>query len=332
MAKTGFKQILDGLTECASPKKGLGKIVIQTHDYPDHDAVAAAYGLAQLLLRFDFTAEILYRGVIRSHSLKTMVNELHIAILRVPGMAPPELRNQPCIVVDGNPANTNARPVTDFLFGIVDHHPFAGDPPCCPVRDIRSNYGSCASIVAGYWREMKLKPEKTAATALLMGIEMDTDFLSRRVTRADLSALNRLFFTADWEFCARNLKTSLAQKDLAFLDMALEHSQIKGKLFFTLIPADVSQELISILADFFLRLKEIFVAVIIEYEGNERHVSIRSRDPAISAATLMRKALEGIGDGGGHDHMAGGMLDDSCTLDKDALFARFFDAMKDQQE
>ncbi len=39
-------------------------VLIQTHDFPDHDAMAAAYGLQQLLLRFNVHPRIVYRGII----------------------------------------------------------------------------------------------------------------------------------------------------------------------------------------------------------------------------------------------------------------------------
>jgi nanoRNase/pAp phosphatase (c-di-AMP/oligoRNAs hydrolase) len=303
------------------------RIVIQTHDYPDHDAVAAAFALSELLKTRGLEASIFYRGSINSHSLKTMVAELGISLTRVEAMAPEEYRPLPCVVIDGNPVNTNARPVTDRLFGVVDHHANA-EAPQCPFIDIRAGIGSCASIAAGYWEEAGLLPGRNVATALLMGIEMDTDFITRRVSEDDINAFHRLFFAGDWEFSVRVLKASLSTKDLSAFHRAVANSRIYGTLLFTLITVDTTQEVISILADFFLRFREVMVTALVENQGDSHHVSVRSRDPAISAAEIIKEALRGIGEGGGHDYMAGGLINHfSGDLNEEELFKRFSAAM-----
>jgi nanoRNase/pAp phosphatase (c-di-AMP/oligoRNAs hydrolase) len=308
-------------------------LVIQTHDFPDHDAAATAFALGRLLSRQGYAVRLLYRGFIRSYSLRTMISELQIPLSRIDDMASRTLRSCPCIVVDGNPANSNARPVTDNLFGIVDHHPKT-EIPGCPFVDIRTGYGSCAALAADYWEAAGLIPERDVATALLMGIEMDTDFLSRRVSKPDIDALHRLFFIGDWEFGIRVLKASLSKKDIPAFEKAVANSRIHGKLLFALIALDTTQEVISILADFFLRFREILITVIIENQGTTRHVSVRSRDAAVSAAVIIRAALKDIGEGGGHDYMAGGLLNPSVVISEDDLFRRFtaaLDAIEENQ-
>ncbi|MDR3130322.1 MAG: DHH family phosphoesterase [Treponema sp.] len=319
----GFARLLSLLGEP-------GTVVIQTHDFPDHDAAASAFALGELLRLNGYDVRLLYRGEIRSHSLRAMLSELKIDLRRVKNMAGDGLLKCPCIVVDGNPANTNARPLTEYLLGVVDHH--SGAVPDCPFTDIDAASGSCSALVARYWEEAGLTPEKNIATALLMGIEMDTDFLSRRVSRLDIDALHRLFFLADREFSAATLKTSLSIKDLPSLKTAIDNSKIRGNIFFSLINMDASQEVISILADFFLRFREILITIIVETEGEARHVSVRSRDPRISAARIIREALKDLGSGGGHDYMAGGLIDTGTAINEDALFQRFLDAALKEQE
>ncbi|MDR2247933.1 MAG: DHH family phosphoesterase [Treponema sp.] len=320
----GFARLLSLL---GGPKT----VVIQTHDFPDHDAAASAFALGELLRLKGYDVRLFYRGVIRSHSLKTMLSVLGIDLKRVEAAAGEDLAACPCIMVDGNPANTNARPVTNFLLGVVDHHGNAAVPDC-PFTDIDINSGSCSALVARYWEEMGLLPEKNVATALLMGIEMDTDFLTRRVSRLDLDALYRFFFQADWEFGAEALKTSLSIRDLPSLKAVMANSRIKDAIFFSIINRDASQEVISILADFFLRFREIQVTIIIETEGETRHVSVRSRDPRISAARIVREALKDLGSGGGHDYMAGGLIDTGAEITEEGLFQRFLNAAAKEQE
>jgi nanoRNase/pAp phosphatase (c-di-AMP/oligoRNAs hydrolase) len=306
-------------------------LVIQPHDFPDHDAAASAFSLGRLLGLRGYDVRLFYRGPIRSFSLSTMISELKIPLVRVEDMAPEELRSAPCVIVDGNPLNSNARPVTDCLFGVVDHHPNPGNPGC-PFVDIRTEFGSCAALAAAYWEDAGLTPDRDTATALLMGIETDTDFLSRRVSKFDINALHRLFFTGDWEFGARVIKTSLSKADIPALEKAVANARFHRQMLFALITLDTTQEVISILADFFLRFREVLITAVVENQGSSRHVSVRSRDPAVSAAALIRAALDGVGQGGGHDHMAGGLLYPSCAIDEEALFRRFTAALDTMEE
>jgi nanoRNase/pAp phosphatase (c-di-AMP/oligoRNAs hydrolase) len=326
-----FPQLLSLLEETCSPSDridGEKRVVIQTHDFPDHDAMASAFALGQLLEHHGFSPKLLYRGIIRSYSLWSMVSQLGISVEQITDAVSEEWERVPCILVDGNPTNTNARQVTDILFGVIDHHGNSGTPDC-PFLDIRTEYGSCSTIIEGYWYELGLSPDKPVATALLMGIQMDTDFLSRRVHPADLDALHRIFFIADWEYGSRVVKTALSKQDLNSLQLAISNARIQEGIFFTVISEDTTQEVISILADFFLRLREISITVLVENKGEARPVSVRSQLPEVSAARVIQTALKGIGEGGGHDYMAGGILFPATEISDDDLFLRFLNAIKE---
>jgi nanoRNase/pAp phosphatase (c-di-AMP/oligoRNAs hydrolase) len=336
-----FSQLLEMLEESCllsdrlagaarPPDAPLRRVVIQTHDFPDHDAMASAFALGQLLERFGFTPKLLYRGVIRSYSLWSMISDLAIPVTRVTDDVSGEWLHAPCIVVDGNPTNSNAQQITDHLFGVIDHHGNS-EQPDCPFVDIRTDYGSCSSIIESYWHGLGLSPDKAAATALLMGIQMDTDFLSRRVHQADLDALHRVFFIADWEYGSRVVKTALSKNDLNSLQTAVANARMQDGVFFTVISEEISQEVMSIMADFFLRLREISITILVENKGEIRPISMRSQVPEVSAGRVIQAALRGIGEGGGHDYMAGGLLFPGTEISDDDLFRRFLAAIKEDE-
>ncbi|HOX33984.1 MAG TPA: hypothetical protein PLB91_16755, partial [Spirochaetales bacterium] len=54
-------------------------VLVQTHDYPDIDAVSTAWALATLLQARGFAAGVAHRGEPRSRSLARLVAELGIA-------------------------------------------------------------------------------------------------------------------------------------------------------------------------------------------------------------------------------------------------------------
>src|SRR6185503_19478108 len=59
----------------------LPRLVIQAHDFPDHDAVSSSYALAHLVGQFGVKTQIVYNGVIDRISLKNLIDQLRIPIV-----------------------------------------------------------------------------------------------------------------------------------------------------------------------------------------------------------------------------------------------------------
>ena len=104
------------------------------------------------------------------------------------------------------------------------------------------------------------------------------------------------------------VRTALGVSQLSEIGRAFSNFLIRDTIILTEVHDDYSSELLSVLADFLLRLQEITVAVVIEVSGAEYHLSVRTRDRDIDAGCVVRKGLAGIGSGGGHPNMAGGVI------------------------
>lgn len=297
-------------------------VLIQTHDFPDHDAVGAAFGLRELLTRRGFGCSIAYGGTIQSISLSEMIKELSIELIPLDSAQIP--REAQTIVVDGSPASGTVRAVAGRLTAVIDHHP-ARKRLSVPFADVRTDVGSCAAIVWTYWKEAVEEPEGAAATALLAGIQLDTDFLSRRVSKTDLDAHHDLFFRGNHELARAIVRTALSVDQLADIGRAFSSVRVSGGALLAEVSGDYQSELLSVLADFLLRLREVSFVVVIEVRGPEFRLSARTRDRAIDTGHVIRHALAGIGSGGGHPHMAGGFIKPDCYPGGDAFLARIVD-------
>jgi len=66
--------------------------------------------------------------------------------------------------------------------------------------------------------------------------------------------------------------------------------------------------MVAMLSDFILSLVEVEVAVIYCTRADGYKFSVRSERADVDAGALTRRALEGLGDGGGHAAMAGGLI------------------------
>ncbi len=295
-------------------------VLVQTHDFPDHDALGAAYGLCELLRREGFSCSITYGGRIQSISLGAMISKLSITLEEFTEAC--EHKGAQTIVVDGSPAGATVQSVAGTLVGVVDHHPTRKKIDA-PFADIREDMGACSSIVWTYWLERGLTPDKITATALLAGIELDTEYLSRRVSKTDLDAHAALYFLGDKDIAREIVHTSLTLEQLPQIGKAFSDPIVQGNFILAELDGDYSSELLSVLADFLLRLREITFAVAVETGGDEYRVSARSRDPALDAGAVVAKALSGIGCGGGHSHMAGGIIRSERYPGKGELAERF---------
>jgi nanoRNase/pAp phosphatase (c-di-AMP/oligoRNAs hydrolase) len=294
-------------------------VAVQTHDYPDIDAAASAWGLARLLALRGIQAPCGYRGELRSRSLRNLVARLGIELVPAEGFDPLAL----IVVVDGSPGNGNVSMGGRELAAVVDHHCKAGEANA-PFVDLRPELAACSTMIRGYWAEAGEAVPRDISTALLAGIQSDTDFLSRRCSDEDFSAYAALYRSGDWEMASRIVRTTLDLRELGLVASALEEAVSRDGVLFAFIRESCGQEALSVLAEFALRAEELSAAVAVEKDPSGVHLSVRTKGEAVSAFSLVRAALEGIGGGGGHAHSAGGFVPAASDPGEKALRERFF--------
>jgi nanoRNase/pAp phosphatase (c-di-AMP/oligoRNAs hydrolase) len=295
--------------------------LVQTHDYPDIDAVASAWALAELLRLQGRDAACAYRGEMRSRSLRRLVAALGIGI----GPAGDARGRPSVVVVDGSPANGNVTLADGELAAVIDHHRPSGETGA-PYVDTRADIASCSTLICGYWEEAGVPIPGPIATALLAGIQSDTDFLSCRASGEDFAAYERLGREGDRELAAGIVRAALDLRELILVAEALAAAEVRHGLLFALVRGECAQEALAVLAEFALRAEELRAAVAVGPGDGGTRVSARSRSADLSAFALVRRALDGIGTGGGHEHAAGGTVSASGNPGTGALRDRFFAA------
>ncbi len=296
--------------------KGIKNIFIQTHDFPDHDAVASAFGLQALLASFGVASRLAYSGVIQRDSLRQMIERLGIEI-RHAGYYE-DACEAAIITVDGVAGNRNIKSLSGKVIAVVDHHETKA-PHGLMYCDIKPRLGSCSTIIFQYFEKLKIKVPYNVATALLIGIGIDTASLTRGAVSHDVIAYFRLMKNADNEFVNYTLRNNIQRKDLDFFKYGIEKVKIDGELAFCYFPEGCNQNLMGIIANFFLSLNEVSFVVLCAMNETKISFSVRSEKPEWNAAGIIQKALEGIGFGGGHHDMAGGIISDPSLFDERAF-------------
>ncbi len=98
------------------------RVFIQTHNYPDPDAIASAFGLQCFLRHFGIETDICYDGSIERMSAKKMFKVFGIDAIggeKLTGMTEEDY----IVIVDSQKYNAN---LTDFIgdeVACIDHHP-----------------------------------------------------------------------------------------------------------------------------------------------------------------------------------------------------------------
>lgn len=282
------------------------EIYIQTHNFPDPDAIASAYGLKQLFNHYGIKSTLCYEGKIDKLSTSKMLEEFGIEMFAYDELKGVMKETDPIVCVD---SQKNAGNITDFIgdeIACVDHHPTFVEVEY-QYKDIRI-CGACASLIAGYYKELGIEPDEKTATALLYGLKMDTMQFTRGVTELDIEMFDYLFTRSNQRTISVLEHNVMEFGDLKAYGAAIENIQVFSQFGFTVIPFPCPDALIATLADFILALQEVDVVVVGSKRTDGLKLSVRSEVPEVHAGYLTRDALTDIGNGGGHAMMAGGFV------------------------
>lgn len=282
------------------------KVYIQTHNYPDQDALASAYGLQELLRYKGIESTICYQGEIDKANTVTMTEELALQLYDVDEL--PITPEDEIILVDGQKGNVNLEELVGIEIACIDHHP-RQDVDSYRFYDIRK-VGACATMIAEYFLENDIPVSEKTATALVYGIKMDTANLMRQTTDVDVDMFCAMYKKANLELIRKFESHSLILTDLEAYREALKDLKIYGhNVGMANVGADCSEAMMGTISDFIMSLDEVDFSVVYSYRAGGLKLSVRSELAQVDAGKIVRQALSGYpGGGGGHAGMAGGFI------------------------
>lgn len=281
------------------------KTYIQTHNFPDPDAIASAFGLQYFLKQHGVETMLCYDGRIEKLSTKKMFQVFDIDILSKEQLS--DMTEEDYIItVDAQKYNTNLTSFVGNEVACIDHHPTV---ITCEYlyKDVR-RVGACASIIADYFYQTKTKMSNVVATALTYGIKMDTADFIRGVKDLDIDMFAYVYKMADTAKLKSMYTNVMEFSDLKAYGAAIDNIHIYGDVGFAAIPFDCPDALIAIISDFILSLDVVNVSVVYAMKPDGLKLSVRSELEKIDAGVTTATALAGYGNGGGHKEMAGGFI------------------------
>lgn len=296
---TKFDQLLEQICR--------GHVYIQTHNFPDPDAIASAYGLQQLLKHRGIAADICYKGKIDRYNTDKLREIMGIELLDVEDLSAVLKEEDEVILVDAQKGNSNIIDITGDEIICIDHHPL-NEKFDYRFSDIRPEIGACASIIASYFFENQIPMDEKTATTLTFGIRMDTMNLSRGVSKLDVEMIYRMFDLCDAEVIHVLQNSNLYFEDLMAYSEAISSIEVYGNVSFADTGKNCPPALIASVSDFMLALVTVSFSVVYSRNSEGMKLSVRSEKKVLDAGKIVARALEGIGSGGGHAAMAGGFV------------------------
>lgn len=302
------------------------KTYIQTHNFPDPDAVASAFALQNFLKQHGIPADICYDGRIEKLSTRKMITVFGIEAKSREEIEDIMREEDYIIMVDSQKYNAN---ITDFIgdeVACIDHHPTMIECDYA-YKDVRK-VGACATIIAEYFRQTDTPIDSVVAAALAYGIKMDTADFIRGTTDLDVDMFAYVYRTADVQKLVTMYTNVMEFSDLKAYAAAIDSIRVYQNVGFAAIPFDCPDALIAIISDFILSLDVVDISIIYAVRSDGIKFSIRSALPEIDAGMVIDRALQGYGNGGGHPSMAGGFIPkenaDRLVADRDYKIQKLF--------
>ncbi|MCI9175729.1 MAG: DHH family phosphoesterase [Lachnospiraceae bacterium] len=280
-------------------------VYIQTHNFPDPDAIACAFGLQQFLNCHGIASALCYDGKIDRLSSKKMLDTFGIA-MRSKDELPDMTEEDLIVLVDSQKKNSNVTDLIGDEVACIDHHPIFF-PYEYLYQDIQP-VGACSSIIASYYQKTNTPISPACAAALAYGIKMDTADFCRGATALETEMFSFLFQHADWELVTNMYSNTMEFDDLRAYGAAIQNIQIFGGTGFAYIPFHCANALIAIISDFILSLDVVHIAIIYAKQTNGLRFSVRCEQNRMHAGNLISRVLKPWGSGGGHPSMAGGII------------------------
>ncbi|KMQ50205.1 phosphoesterase [Chitinispirillum alkaliphilum] len=283
-------------------------VLILTHDYPDPDCIASAYGMSYLLSFWGVKSSVIsFGGFVGRAENRAMIRYLNIPT--VPFVLTEVSDFDRIILVDCYPGKGNVSlPAEAKVDAVIDHHP---NEPGCKVPffcDIRSDIGATSTIITRYLQEQNCPILPNMATALFYGIKTDTGDMSREISKDDHECYKLLFDKMNHQIFSKIENPDRGLEFFKILHQATESAVYYDTLGYTHLGNVSSPDYIAEMADLFHSLEKLEWMICSGIFKNQIFFSIRSKkeNRAGKNAELLAKTFNGSG--GGHSRVAAGRI------------------------
>jgi len=288
------------------------KVLIATHTNPDPDSIGSASALRHLFASWGINSVLVYGGIIGRAENKAMITKLRIPLRSIQTINP--FNFTVAALVDCQPFSGNSPLPRSIVPSIViDHHPARKISLLKEVSfvDIRPDYGSTSSIVAGYLLNEGVDINRKLATALYYGIMADTRYLGRDAHEVDIRLSVHLYPKVLVKTLAQIEYPPLPREYFRILQRALERTMWYPPqgVVISELGEMADSDMVAIIADFLIRMDGVRWIIVLGEIDHAVFFSLRTtgghKGTAHKVARDLIKGIEGAS-AGGHEATAGG--------------------------
>jgi len=296
-------------------RKHLGRLrarkraLIYTHDNPDPDSLAAAWGLARLIEHhLGIEAVIAHGGIVGRAQNRAMVDNLGIKLSAVDSLKMGDF--DLFALVDSQPeTGNNSLPPDHQIDIVIDHHPPRPESRRAPWCDIRPDLGATSTIVFEYLRTLNVPIDPALATAFFFALRTETRDLGREATAQERHAYLALVPLVDHALLYRMTHPKVPRAHFIALDRALRSAECYGNIVAVNLGRLRYPDLVAEIADLLLSYDAAKLVLCAGRYGGSAYLSLRAEPAQRRAGSIMRTIVGTSGTAGGHGTMAGARLE-----------------------
>lgn len=283
-------------------------VLIITHDYPDPDCLASAFGVQHLMNFWGVKSSVIsFGGFVGRAENRAMIRVLNIPT--VPFVLTEVKDYDRIVLVDsfpdkGNvPLNSRVR-----IHAVIDHHPNQMPANVSFFCDVRERFGATSTIITEYLLESGCPITPKLATALFYGIKTDTGDMRRENVPEDIECYKLLFDIMDHHLLSRIENPDRDEEFFRILHRAVEAAYTSEAFGYTYLGNVTTPDYVAEMADLFHSLERLEWMVSAGVFKNQIFFSIRSKS-SDRAGILAEQLAERLGgNGGGHPRVAAGRI------------------------
>jgi len=299
------------------------ELTVLMHPDPDPDAMSCAMAVRELAESVDTDVTLQHSGQIRHQENRVFETVLDLDSAVVESES--ELASEDVVLVDHNEPRgfPGARRVNPIA--VVDHHPGGGTGE--EFTDVRTDNGSCASILAEYFADLGWEPtppdaaavkagasgrrlSSRVATGLLYGIQSDTAQLTTGCSTAEFEGARYLYSGIDEDLLDRIANPEMDAEVLDVKATAIRERDVRNAFAVSDVGSVSNMDAIPQAADELLRLEGVTAVVVFGDSDGDLRLSGRSRDDRVHMGKTLQAVVKDVpmSSAGGHARMGGGQL------------------------
>lgn len=268
----------------------------------DPDALGSAMALRRMMARRVNNVAIAQINEIKRPDNLSMIRYLRIPTQKlIPNLA---AQYNKFALVD---SQSNHNPEFEkFEFSIIiDHHPISKDYPAkADFVDIRPKYGAVCTMMTEYLYNMKIRPAKLLATALMYGIRCDTRTFERDFIDADISAFKYLSKFADPKLMNRISRSEFHLDWMRYFSRAFYNLRRIGQGLYAHCGNVENPDILVIVTDFFTRVHNVPWVVVSGVADDKLVCIFRGDGMKRDMGKMAQNLMNNLGSAGGHKQAA----------------------------